>query len=177
MSELDFFKSILGEDIIYSYLEYIKKEQNDDIEIIGLIDILNRYMYEEKRELDKEKLILIIDRFIYLINCLIRGNRDMKVLDSINLSLYLIKVEKISLKILNKVLKESESEDNVISKIYLYLSALGNIEKESIEYCYNLLRLDRCNSKGIYFNSNEHIDIIENRNNMDKVYEYVKSLN
>ena len=173
MEDLEFFSSILDKEVI----DYYKKINDglDGIEQYCLIVDLKRLIKDVIKDNKKEEVSFKLNTLIYKFNCFLF--RKENELDS---KFYnfdeMIDIEKNSLKIMDDVI-DFESSNEVVSKIYLYLTSLVELQRISLAHFNDLLKKDELDAKNIYFFSGRRIDLEENQENMEKIYSYVKKLN
>lgn len=176
--EQEFLKSILDKEAIDEYYNLkVQEKQNDDI-LIVISMLTSELLKDMKRDNFLEKWVLKINNLIYKFNSIINNIVDEELENVTEVSLYINDVEKKCLKLLRKILKNNLKKginNNNIADIYCCLICLDNIQTTIYKIQNDLLRKNQYYGK-ICMSFPDDYNYKQNKENADKIYEYVKKL-
>lgn len=175
--EQEFLKSILDEEAMAEYYNLkVQEKQNDDILIVISV-LISELLKDMKRDNFLEKWILKMNNLIYKFNSIINNLVDDELENVTEMSLYINDIEKKCLNILRKILKNNLKNgiNNNIADIYCCLICLDNIQTTVYKIQNDLLRKNQYYGRIHMYFPNE-CNYNQNKENADKIYEYVKKL-
>lgn len=173
--DLEFFKQFLDEQTIKDYSKILVDGQYSDDDLAILYNLISEFINEMKRESLIENLYLKYNVLIYKIIKIIKNTNHDDLEAAISLNLYSNKIERKCLSLLKKSLKNNIELNNFV-KVWLCSCSLDVIQADICNNCSTLFRKDVISNKHIHMILPESIDTNDSKENIDKIYEYVKKL-
>ena len=169
------------EELLKQYLidnldEYEDIKQMDELGLMYLREQLIFLLKQLKRENKREIVSFIINNFIYNFNKLVF---KMEIENNDELEHYMKKIlnyEREEIQTMLDIMKYSDDDNELYSDIYLIMNAINRLNSDAAKYYYGLLKKQECENKGLYYFSNQTLNIKENEEAQEKIYSYVKKL-
>lgn len=187
MDNIEFLKKIVSNETLNQYEQlrdcenYLNDEEihKNNYKIEGSEIILYIALKElmlsiksAKKQLNKQKLIIGYNNFVYKIGKLLKMIERDEQLETTIKKITFEKKDKLTyLNILNKILTHFYINSNIndLSTIYLYYSALLTSHQTIDEYLDKLLTINESSNKRFSVSFNDDIDIEQTLTNIDKI--------
>lgn len=187
MDNIEFLKKIASNETLNQYEQlrdcenYLNDEEIDknNYKIEGSEIILYIALKElmlsiksAKKQLNKQKLIIGYNNFVYKIGKLLKMIERDEQLETTIKKITFEKKDKLTYpNILNKILTHFYINSNIndLSTIYLYYSALLTSHQTIDEYLDKLLTINESSNKRFSVSFNDDIDIEQTLTNIDKI--------